>query len=234
MKEVVVKLKESVYELVNETSIIRGKDISSMIDELLQEYFFRENRTREKEISTIFDISKEIWKDIPEYENIYQASNMGRVASLRYGFKIRSLTRNTSGYVQCNLRVNNIQKIKLVHRIVAETFLNKCDNCNEVDHINGIKSDNRLENLQWTTRSNNIKSNYSRGISSQEKHIIQGKKVEIFDLNGNSLGIFPTIISATKYFGICEGNLSECCNPKKPVRTVFSKTMKIRIIAKLI
>lgn len=227
-------LKESIYKLVEEVSIIRNKSISDTIDELLSEYFKNTNKKSIEDTDVIFDESKEIWKDIPGYEGFYQASNYGRIASIRYGFKIRSLVRNPSGYLQCPFRINNKIKTFLVHILVAKTFSNKCEDCTQVDHINNIKTDNRSSNLQWVSRSNNIKYNYSRGINTTEKQGAKGKKIEVFDLENNSLGIFKSVTEAADYFDTWKGNLSSTTNPASKLKSVFSKSKQIRIKARLI
>lgn len=103
-----------------------------------------------------------IWKDIPGYENKYQVSNMGEVRSLpRNGTKkdivIKSQIIDKDGYCIVKLRNNNCPKMKKVHRLVAETFIPKEKSNNIVDHINGIKNDNRAENLRWVTPRDNVK-----------------------------------------------------------------------------
>lgn len=107
----------------------------------------------------------EIWKDIPGYEEYYQVSNLGRVKS----FKLKKITilkqyKNTNNYLVVTLHNKkkhfNPKKIS-VHLLVAMAFLNhKPNKTNEivVDHINNIRFDNRLENLQLiTNRENNSK-----------------------------------------------------------------------------
>ena len=228
-------LKDSVYKLVEEVSQIRNKTISDTIDELLSEHFKNTNKESVEDTEVVFDESKEVWKDIPGYEGLYQASNYGRIASIRYGFKLRSLARNPTGYLQCAFRVNNKTKIFLVHILVAKTFFNnKCENCTQVDHINNIKADNRLSNLQWVTKSDNMKYNYSRGVTTYDKQGAKGKKVEIFDLYNNSLGVFDSLKDATLEFNVSHGNLSSICNPDARLKTIFSKSRQIRIKGKLI
>lgn len=234
MKNINVNLKESIYKLIEEVSIIRNKTISDTIDELLSEYFYQSNKKLPEDTNIVFDESKEVWKDIPGYEGLYQASNYGRIATLRYGFKIRALVRNTSGYIQCAFRINNKIKTFLVHILVANTFNDKCINCTQVDHINNIKSDNRSSNLQWVSKSDNIKYNYSRGITSIEKQGAKGKKIEVFDLQNNSLGVFESVTIAAKYFDTWAGNLSSTSNPYSKSKTTFSKSKQIRIKAKFI
>lgn len=231
MKEICANIKESTLELLQEACEIRNKSMSDMIDEVISDYFFHKTRSSFPEI--VFDESKEVWKDIPGYEGLYQASNMGRIASIRYGFKLMSLLRHPTGYLQVAFRVKNKISRFMVHRLVASTFLqNTCEDCNEVDHMNHIRSDNRLENLQWVSRSTNIKSNYERGTTTTEKLRSKGKKIEVFDLEDNSLGVFDKVCDAATFFNVWKGNLSATANPRSRSKSVFSKSKQIRIKAK--
>lgn len=210
MQSIEILLKDSTFKLVEQEMKIRNKDVSNIIDELLSQYFYEINKN--KQIDIYFDESKEIWKDIPGYENMYQASNMGRIASIRSGvFKIRSLVRNPTGYLQCGIRINNKIKTYLVHILIAKTFCIKNENCDQVDHINNSKIDNRAENLQWVTKAENIQNNYRRGITIKEKINIK-KRVKLFDKNGNSLGIFESVKAASEYLNVSMGNISSLCN----------------------
>jgi hypothetical protein len=155
---------------------------------------------------------------------------MGRIASIRYGFKLMSLLRTTTGYLNIALRVNNSVKRGLVHTFIAKTFLSRCQDCTQVDHINGIKSDNRVENLQWTTRSDNMKYNYSRGVTSIDKLKSKGKKVELFDKESNSIGVFDSLRAAANHIGVSHGNMSALVNDKWRVKSLT----KNKITAKLI
>ena len=102
-----------------------------------------------------------IWKDVVGYENKYQVSSIGEIRSLpRNGTKkeivIKAQMTDKDGYKIVKLRKNNNPKMVKVHRIVAEAFLlNR--NANIVDHINGIRDDNRFENLRWVTNFENVK-----------------------------------------------------------------------------
>lgn len=113
------------------------------------------------------NIENEIWKDIKGYIGLYQVSNFGRIKSLRrkiisptgnYYSKEKILTTNANdglGYVRIQLFKNNKSKCVRVHRLVAEAFIPNPYNKRDVNHKNGIKSDNRVENLEWATRSEN-------------------------------------------------------------------------------
>lgn len=101
-----------------------------------------------------------ILKDIPGYEGLYAISRDGRVYSYRFS-RFFNLNRKNNWYVQVRLCKDKIQTPIRVHTLVAAAFLHKPDHCTEVNHKNGIKTDNRVENLEWVCRSENIKHSYS-------------------------------------------------------------------------
>ena len=116
---------------------------------------------------------KEIWKDIKDYEGIYQVSNLGRVKSLNrvtsIGRKLsgRELkqTKTRGGYFKVFLSKKSKVKQFDVHRLVALTFIPKELHNEVVDHINGVKTNNKLDNLQFITQRYNTSKDKKGGTS---------------------------------------------------------------------
>jgi hypothetical protein len=107
---------------------------------------------------------KEIWKDVPEYEGLYLVSNLGRVKSLKFGKeKILKPRENSGGYMQVSLWEEGEGKLFKVHRLMMLVFIGESDL--QVNHKNGIKVDNRLENLEYCTASQNQIHAYKNGLN---------------------------------------------------------------------
>lgn len=150
----------------------------------------------------------EIWKDIAGLEGMYQVSNKGRVRSLRYKIyrkdgrecwnrpKILKPMYMTSGYKYVYLGGKN----RSIHRLVATTFISNPEGKKQVNHINMDKHDNRVENLEWVTPSENQQH---ASYNTNKSLVIRQRRI-IFEMS-DYYGI-PTKIIAEVY-GMTAGNI---------------------------
>ena len=116
----------------------------------------------------------EEWKNVKGFEGLYQISNYGRVKSLKYNksskIKIMKVHQDKDGYIQVKLSKEAKQYTFKVHRLVATHFLENPDLKSEVNHINEIKDDNKVTNLQWVTpKENSNHGTRNRKISKRQK-----------------------------------------------------------------
>jgi len=114
-------------------------------------------------------MEQEVWKAIQGYEGLYEVSNYGRFKSLlRVSYRNKDIimkqTVHDSGYLIIGLNFGKKQKVFRTHRIVASHFCEKKDGCDIVNHVNGIKTDNRASNLEWTTNSGNMIHAFAMGL----------------------------------------------------------------------
>jgi len=116
-------------------------------------------------------MENEIWKPIPGHEG-YHVSNMGRVWGPKFAPKAGAI--NSRGYRSITLVVRGYKRGVRIHQLVMLAFVGPCPKGQEVNHINGIKADNRLENLEYVTRSENIRHAYRIGLKQHKKGSLNG------------------------------------------------------------
>lgn len=161
-----------------------------------------------KELSLVVS---EIWKDIPDYEGLYQVSNLGRVKSLPrkhckgYILKQRD---NGYGYLTVGLHTINTYKQIKVHRLVAKAFIENKNNDNCVNHIDGNKHNNTVQNLEWCDRNYNMKHAYRIGLLKTQP-VIQ------FDKCGNVIKIWKGAKYACNELHIPDSNINKCCKGER-------------------
>lgn len=156
----------------------------------------------------------ELWFNIPEYEN-YQASSNGRIRNKKG--RILKPAKNNKGYYVVVLNGKGL----LVHRLIARTYIPNPNEYKIVNHINGIKTDNRVENLEFTTQRDNCKKAWKQGLcenvrekaykTKRKTTIKTSKMVAQMHINGTIINVFNSIREAERQTGISNGNISRCC-----------------------
>ena len=103
------------------------------------------------------NFDNEQWRDIDGYDGMYQVSDLGRVRSRYSGeWKVMKQRKNRKGYLRLDLSRDGNRKNASVHRLVAQAFIpNNDDNKTQINHINEVKTDNRVYNLEWCTAQYN-------------------------------------------------------------------------------
>ena len=183
----------------------------------------------------------EIWKDIVGYENLYQISNFGNVLSLNYANKhfpkILKTNRHKDGYQLVGLSKNGSKKFFTVHKLVAQAFIPNPQNKEQINHIDGNKANNHVDNLEWVTPKENVIHAFKTGLMPY-KYVGKSKSINIgkryngiykspilgmkgaknpnhsavlqYDLNSNLIKKWDCISDACRFYGITPSAISGC------------------------
>ena len=136
-----------------------------------------------------YNTNKEVWKDVQEFKGILQVSNKGRVRTLDRICKaknngtqiskgmLRKPTKDKQGYLKVVMTVDGVIYARRVHRLVAKEFIKNPLNKPEVNHIDGVKDNNNVDNLEWVTAKENVRHAYANNlIDSRKRNVLKGRK----------------------------------------------------------
>ena len=162
---------------------------------------------------------EEIWKDIKEYEGLYQVSNLGNIKSLR---KLRNGTnvilkekllkpgRLKYGHLSVVLTKNRITKTFRVHRLVAEAFIPNPNNYPVINHKDENPSNNAITNLEWCT----IKYNTNYGTAIQRRTESKSIPINQYDLQGTFIKRWKSAKEIEDTLNYAHGSICKCCRNK--------------------
>ena len=164
---------------------------------------------------------EEIWKDVRGYEGLYAVSNWGRVKSLGNDKsrkeKILRLSKYGRGYLKVNLWKEGKRTTYIVHRLVLSTF-SPVENMDELDvnHIDEVKTNNNLNNLEWCTHKENI--NHGTRNDRVAEKMTNGKTslpIAQLTLDGKFIKAWKSIKDAQRLGGFTHQRVNECCKGKR-------------------
>lgn len=161
----------------------------------------------------------ENWKDITNYEGLYMVSDLGNIKRIYKNGKTRIMIGGiqNGGYKYVSLTKDSVSKVKTIHRIVAIHFIENPFNKSDVNHKNSDRKDNRVLNLEWNTRSENLKHGYRSGnrkssmIGKSGENSINGKQVLQFSKDYKLLNCFTSAVCAEIKTGVSRSNISSVC-----------------------
>ena len=160
----------------------------------------------------------EIFKDIKDYEGLYQVSNLGQILSLNYRNTgkpgLMNPGKDKKGYLLVNLYKNRKRKSYKIHQLVAEHFIPNPDNLPEINHIDEDKTNNRVDNLEWKSHKDNCNhGTRNERIVKANTNGKRSKPVLQLSLSGDLIREWPSTAECGRN-GFNQRNIVSCCNGK--------------------
>ena len=169
----------------------------------------------------------EVWKDIEGYEGHYQVSNIGNVRNTKTG-KLLTGDKNTVGYKRVIL-YTPIKKRFFIHRLVAYHFVDGYNKSLIVNHKDGNKANNRFDNLEWVTRSENDLHAFRLGLRKAHKCTFRNE-IEQYDIKtGEVVQVYKNAQDCCERFGVTRGVIYNTCNGKQKSCKGFGLRYKSKV-----
>ena len=173
---------------------------------------------------------------IKGYDDSYSISKDAQIFSNKSN-KILKIRLNKRGYKDVCFCINGVKKNIFVHRIMAEAFIPNPNLYPCVNHINGIKTDNRIENLEWATHAHNNKHAWDNGLNKKSYPCLGKfggnhpghKKIMAYSENQDII-IFDGLLFASRCTGIQSSHISSCCNGKRNTAGIYDVVTKEWVI----
>jgi hypothetical protein len=146
-------------------------------------------------------MKRDVWKDVKGYKGLYKINREGVVINKRG--KVVGTELSQRGYVRVRLYKNNVKKNHKVHRLVAQAFIPNPRRLSQIDHINGDKTDNRVQNLRWMDNRENNNAFKSEHLNKQP--------VVIIGCFGEILRYFSSLREAASAIGVSRHGISAAC-----------------------
>lgn len=190
-------------------------------------------------IKSLESLEGEVWVPIPNYEGYYEISNLGRIKRLQRTipccYNSTKTVRNRilqqeltkRGYLRVSIFKEGVKEKRFVHSLVLKAFVQNPENKETTNHINGVKSDNRVENLEWATQSENCLHAYRTGLAKLQT----GVKSHRYGKRGAQSALSKPVAKMTKDFvfikkyesillaaednNVFPGNISKVCYGKR-------------------
>lgn len=156
---------------------------------------------------------KEEWREIPGYYGVYEVSNLGEVRNTLTGKHLSKAIHER--YIKAYLYKDRVRKCYMLHRLVAEAFVQNPDNKPQVNHIDGNRYNNRSDNLEWCTQAENIKHSFVIGLREHNKACLleaTHKSVNQYSKSGVLINTWYSMSEAARHLGISVSSISFCCS----------------------
>lgn len=176
----------------------------------------------------------EIWKDCKGYEGLYQVSDLGRIWSVKRQCYLKG-SYDKDGYIKLTLIAKNGKiKYERAHRLIALSFIENPNSYTVVNHINGIKDDNRATNLEWTDVKENTKHAYDNNLGGMkeiqkmatEAAKLKNTKTYLIYKNGELIAEGYGILNTAEIAGCNEKTVRNCLRENRTTRNGYSFAVK--------